>query len=141
LRKIFEAEKYLAAIPCYSDNEDVVEQIVKSYLLNEKKSMSPDAMRFLKTNLYGDRFILINELEKLFCYLVDKERIELEDLENVICSSSSSEPDKLCMYFLGNDLANYFKELEKILENNVPSVWVIRALIRYHINVYVCIKK
>jgi DNA polymerase-3 subunit delta len=45
------------------------------------------------------------------------------------------------MYFLSGDLTNYFKELDKILENNVPSVWVIRALIRYHINIYVCIKK
>jgi len=141
LRKLFEQEPNLAAVACYNDNEESVEKIIRSYIVKENKNISPDAMRFLKHSLHGDRFIIINELEKLFCYAINKPQITLDDVCMVISSSISSEPDKLCMYFLSHNLEGYCRELEKLLSNNTPAVWIIRAISRYYINAYIVLSK
>jgi DNA polymerase-3 subunit delta len=141
LRKLFELEPNLAAVACYNDNEESVEKIIRSYVVQEKKIISADAMKFLKYNLHGDRFIIINELEKLFCYAVNKQEITLEDVTEVISGPVGGEPDKLCLYFLSGNLKGYFTELEKILSNNTSPIWVIRALIRYYINAYIVLGK
>jgi DNA polymerase-3 subunit delta len=141
LRKLFEQESNLASVACYNDNEDSVEKIIRSYVTREKKNISPDAMKFLKYNLNGDRFIIINELEKLFCYALNKPEITLEDVTEVISGAVGGEPDKLCLYFLSRNLKGYFTELEKILSNNTSPVWVIRAIIRYYINAYIVLSK
>lgn len=141
LRKLFELEPNLAAVACYNDNEDSVEKIIRSYVVKEKKNISPDAMKFLKYNLHGDRFIIINELEKLFCYTLNKQEITLEDVTEVISGSIGGEPDKLCLYFLSRNLKGYFTELEKLLSNNTAPIWIIRALVRYYINAYIVLGK
>ncbi len=141
LRKLFEQEPNLAAVPCYNDNEESVEKIIRSYIAKEKKIISPDAMKFLKHNLHGDRFIVINELEKLFCYAISRSEITLEDVQAVISGAIDGEPDKLCLYFLSKNLKGYFTELDKLLSNNISAVWVIRAIIRYYINAYIVLSK
>lgn len=141
LRKMFESGQDLAAIACYNDNEATVAQIVKHYLTQHNKRISPEAMAFLRDNLHGDRFIIINELEKLFTYAVDLDSISLDNVLDVISSSSIGEADKLCLYFMNKDGKGYFRELDRLLTNNISSIWIIRALVRYYTNASVALKK
>lgn len=136
IRKLFEKEQNLAAIPCYNDDETSIEQIIRQKLAEENKRIDPDAIRYLKSQLHGDRFIIINELEKLFCYSMGKNEITLEDVESVISNPSSAAPDRLCLYFMLGSSKNFFKELDQAIANNISSIWVIRAIIRYYINAY-----
>jgi DNA polymerase III subunit delta len=136
IRKLFEGEKNLAAIACYNDDEQSIEQIIKGYLIKEGKKIEPDAMKYLKSNLHGDRFIIINELEKLFCYSFDKDEITSTDVELAISTSHQAAPDRLCLYFMLGSKKNFFRELDQAIANNIPSVWVIRAIIRYYVNAY-----
>jgi len=136
LRKLYESGEELASIGCYNDDEKSIEQIIRTYLVKESKSISPDAMKYLKSQLHGDRFIIINELEKLFCYLADKKEIKLEDAEKIISSPTALAPDRLCLYFMLGSDKNFFHELDKAISNNIPAIWIIRALTRYYINAY-----
>ena len=136
IRKLFEGEKNLAAIACYNDDETSIEQIIHSQAAKENKRIDPDAIRYLKSQLHGDRFIIINELEKLFCYAANKDEITLEDTEAVISNPSQATPDRLCLYFLMGAKKNLFKELDQAIANNIPSIWIIRAIARYYINAY-----
>lgn len=139
LRKLFESEPNLGAIACYNDDETSIEQIIRRKIEEENKKIDPDALRYLKSQIHGDRFIIINELEKLCCYAFDKKEITLEDVENVTSNSASAAPDRLCLYFILGSSKNFFKELDQAIANNIPSIWVIRAIIRYYINAYVAL--
>lgn len=141
LRKMFESEQELASIACYNDNEASVAQIIRNYLTKYEKRISPEALNFLKDNLHGDRFIIINELEKLFTYASDKDNISLEDTLNVISNSSIGEADKLCLYFMNKNGKGYFSELDRLLGNNISSIWIIRAMVRYYTNASIALKK
>lgn len=141
LRKMFESEQSLAAIACYNDNEATIAQIIKHYLTKYNKRMAPEAIAFLKENLHGDRFIIVNELEKLFTYASSMDSIGLDDVLKVISNSSIGEADKLCLYFLNKNGKGYFSELERLLSNNISSIWIIRALVRYYINASIALKK
>lgn len=136
IRKLFEKEQNLAAIACYNDDEQSISQIIRGYLVKENKKIDPDAMRYLTSQLHGDRFIIINELEKLFCYCFAKDEITLGDAEVVISNSSQAAPDRLCLYFLMGSKKHFFKELDQAIANNIPSIWVIRAIMRYYMNAY-----
>lgn len=139
MRKLFESEQSLAAIACYNDDEKSIEQIIRSHLSESQKRINPDAMQYLKLHLQGDRFIILNELEKLLTFTINKQEIDLDDVEAVISKSSIAMPDRLCLYFLLGSKKNYFQELDKSIANNIPSIWVIRAIIRYYINAYYCL--
>lgn len=136
VRKLFESEKNLGSVGCYNDDENSIEQIIRQKLSAEGKRIEADAMRYLKSQLHGDRFIIINELEKLICFALDKAEISLEDVESVISSPAGAAPDRLCLYFMLGSNKNFFKELDQAIANNIPSIWAIRAIIRYYINAY-----
>lgn len=141
LRKTFETEKNLASIACYHDDAASVEKIVKKACMEAKKLISSDALKYLSHGLYGDRYIILNELEKLLTYASDKNEITLEDVLAVISSSTTPEPDLLCIYFFKHDQKLYFQELNKLLAENTPAVWIVRALTRYAINIYFVLEK
>ena len=141
LRKTFETEASLASIACYHDDIVSVERIARKYFSDAKKRIAPDALKYLSHSLYGDRYIIINEIEKLLTYVGDKADITLADVENVISGSTSAEPDMLCMYFFKKDRKAYLEELAKLLAENISAVWVVRALIRYSINIYSTLQK
>lgn len=141
LRKTFESDEKLASIACYHDDFSAIEKIARKACSDSKKSISADALKYLASSLYGDRYIIINEIEKLLTYTLDKDEITLEDVISVISSSTTPEPDLLCIYFFKNDRKLYFNELNKLLAENISAVWIVRALIRYSINIYVTLKK
>ena len=141
LRKTFETEKNLAAIACYHDDATSVEKLVRAACSNAKKHISADALKYLSHRLYGDRYIIINEIEKLLIYASDKDEITLEDVTAVISGSTTPEPDMLCIYFFKDDRKLYLEELTKLLAENISAVWIVRALIRYAINVYITLQK
>lgn len=141
LRKTFETEKNLAAIACYHDDATSVEKIVRKYCSDAQKIISADAIKYLSHSLYGDRYIIINEIEKLLTYTHDKNEITLEDVTAVISGSTTPAPDMLCIYFFKNDQKLYLEELHKLLAENVSAVWIVRALVRYAINIYITLQK
>ncbi len=141
LRKTFETEKNLAAIACYHDDAASVDKLVRKACADAQKRISADALKYLSHSLYGDRYIIINEIEKLLIYAMDKDEITLEDVVAVISGSTTPEPDMLCIYFFKNDRKLYLEELDKLLAENISAVWIVRALIRYAINVYITLGK
>jgi DNA polymerase-3 subunit delta len=141
LRKTFETEKNLAAIACYHDDITSIEKLVRTACSTAQKHISADALKYLSHSLYGDRYIIINEIEKLLIYASNQNEITLEDVIAVISSSTTPEPDILCIYFFKNDRKLYLEELNKLLAENISAVWIIRALIRYAINVYITLQK
>ena len=69
LRKLFEAAKRGAAVPCYRDDERALSALVTTFLGEQGLRAAPDAMAYLTAHLGGDRQVTRRELEKLALYL------------------------------------------------------------------------
>lgn len=136
VRKLFENNDELAVVACYNDDENSIRRIVGGKILGAGKTISPDALSYIIYHVAGDRYIIENEVEKLLSYAHDKKTITLTDVEDVISKSIVSSPDTLCIAFAKKEGAKFFSEVSKLLAESISVVWILRALVRYYINIY-----
>ena len=68
LRKLCEAAKNAAAVPCYVDDERTLAQIIRDMCMHAGYSIDQDALIALSGAIVGDRTIARNEIEKLILY-------------------------------------------------------------------------
>lgn len=88
-----------------------------------------------------DHQVLINELDKLLYYTSDKNDITIEDVQSVITKDNNGNGDNLCQHFALGNLAGFLQEYEKLQQQNINEVLMIRALIRYYLNLYTVLNK
>nr|MBP7189863.1 hypothetical protein [Rickettsiaceae bacterium] len=141
VRKSFEASEDLAIIACYSDDENSIKRIIAGRVSEEGKNIAPDAVSYILHHVAGDRYIIENELTKLLAYTHDKKVITFSDAEFVISKSIISSPDSLCISFAKREGGRFFSEVSKLLAENISVVWILRALVRYYINIYLVLSE
>jgi DNA polymerase-3 subunit delta len=140
-RKFFESEESLVAIGCYPDDELGIIRLASQKIRAANKNIQQEALKYFAQSVYGDRLLFNNELEKLLFYTHNKNLITLDDVEEVVNASIAPSPDKMCASFASKDAYGYFMKLEKLMLENISPVWIIRAMIRYYINLYIVLSK
>jgi DNA polymerase III subunit delta len=142
IRKFFESNNNnMASIACYYDDEQSIARLIRSKLFEYKKRIDDDALIYLKTHLKGDHNLINNELEKLACFTHDKDMISISDVKLTLSASLLAGSDELCIYFAQRNLSSFLTELEKLLELGTSEILIIRALIRYYVNLYIVLSK
>ncbi|XVN42960.1 MAG: DNA polymerase III subunit delta [Candidatus Rickettsia vulgarisii] len=141
IRKFFETKGNLVSLACYHDDEQKIAKIIYQKLASSGKVVQEGVVRYLTDNLTGDHQILINELDKLLYYASDKNEITIEDAQAVITSDNAGNGDNLCQYFALENVAKFLQEIEKLKQQNINEVLMIRALIRYYLNLYTVLNK
>jgi DNA polymerase-3 subunit delta len=141
LRKFFEVEEKLASIACYLENEHNISKLIISKCHGAKKQLDDDALTFLKENLKSDQGSITSELDKLLTFASDIDRISLKDVTEVISIDNSASGDEMCIHFANKDLDRFLNEATKLQQQNINEVLMIRALMRYYINLYTVITK
>jgi DNA polymerase-3 subunit delta len=68
LRKLCEASKRAAAVPCYIDDERTLAQIIRDMCTHAGYGIDQDALIAFSGAIIGDRVIARNEIEKLILY-------------------------------------------------------------------------
>lgn len=134
IRKLFEEHPQLVAIGCYF--EENISKLIMQISNNRNCSISEEAFEYLSSNLQGDHLLIKAELEKIFAYGGDKGLITLEDIKNVLSSDFNANSDKMCIFFAKKEYGLFEKELSKLRQQNINDVLIIRALIRYFVNIY-----
>lgn len=137
IRKFFESEQNLASIGCYPDEPAAVARLVQQKVIESGKKIASDAVQYIVRNVSGDRGLILSEIDKILLYNKDKSYLTLLDIEEVVSNSIAPSPDHLCIAFVSKRLEQYLAELHKLLAENISAVWIIRALIRYYINLYI----
>jgi DNA polymerase-3 subunit delta len=69
LRLAFEEADNAAALPCYADDSESLESVIRSTLKAAGLQITPDALGWLSDRLGGDRELSRRELEKLVLYM------------------------------------------------------------------------
>ena len=83
LRNFFEKEKDLISIAFYSDNNQALTTIAKSFFLAKNVSISQESIDLLVNRVNGERKSLNNELTKIESYLTNKKKISVEEIHTL----------------------------------------------------------
>ncbi len=136
IRKFFEDQSELASVACYYDNEQTIAKIILQECKKYKKSIEKEALFYLKSHLKGDHQIIKSELKKLFNFTHDKSIITKEDIHLTLSSDLLASAEEMCLFFGKKEPIKFLKEVQKLKEQNKNEVLMIRALLRYYMNIY-----
>tara|TARA_B100001057_G_scaffold140861_1_gene140576 strand:+ start:3245 stop:4231 length:987 start_codon:yes stop_codon:yes gene_type:complete len=115
LRNLFEKEKNLISIAFYSDNNQTLTAIIKSFFLDKNIPISQESINIIMDRANGDRKNLNNELAKIESYLIDKKKITIEEINTLTNLSENNSINEL----VDNCLAkNKNRTLNMLNENN-----------------------
>ena len=141
LRKFFESSSSCAVIACYYDDEQAIAQIILQQCKKRNKNIDQEALSYLKTHLRGDHQIIKSELIKLFYYTHDQEIITIQDVLSSLSNDLIASGDDMCLFFAQKNYYKFVQEIQKLKQQNINEVLMIRALIRYCINIlYISLK-
>ena len=118
LRTIFEKDKNLICVPFYKDDNRTLIQLANNFFKNKKIPISQEIVNLIVERSSEDRINLNNELNKISLFLLNKEKINIEDvikLTNLAENYSISE-------LADNCLSKNIKKINKIFNENVFSV-------------------
>ena len=118
LRSIFEKDKNLICVPFYKDDNRTLIQLANNFFKNNKISISQEIVNLIVERSSGDRINLNNELNKISLFLLNKEKININDvikLTNLAENYSIAE-------LADNCLSKNIKKINKIFNENVFSV-------------------
>ena len=129
LRSLFEKDKNLICMPFYKDDSRTLIQLANNFFRNNKISVSQEIVNLIVERSSGDRINLNNELNKISLFLLNKEKINIDQvikLTNLAENYSISE-------LADNCLSKNIKKINKIFNENVFSVddciLIIRTLL------------
>ena len=129
LRTAFEKDKNLICIPFYKDDNRTLIQIANNFFINKQISISQEIINLIIERSSGDRINLNNELNKISLFLLNKKKINIEDiikLTNLAENYSISE-------LADNCLSKNVKKINKIFNENIFSIddciLIIRTLL------------
>ena len=129
IRSIFEKDKNLICVPFYKDDNRTLIQLANNFFKNNKIPISQEIVNLIVERSSGDRINLNNELNKISLFLLNREKINIEDvikLTNLAENYSISE-------LADNCLSKNIKKINKIFNENVFSVddciLIIRTLL------------
>jgi DNA polymerase III subunit delta len=131
LRKLFEAGKLCAALPCYSDSADDLGQIIADHLKKSGLAIDADASAALQAQLGGDRLATRSELDKLALYCLGQDRIALKDVDAVSSESALLNVDDLCDLMGLGRLDDTDLLLQRLLQSGASPDQILAGLNRH----------
>ena len=118
LRNFFEKEKNTIAIAYYEDGYQELNLIVQKFFYDKKIKISSQSANILIERSRGNRINLINELNKISNYLINKKKIDYEE----ICKLTNLSENYNVSDLADNILAkNKLKTLNLMNENILTS--------------------
>ncbi len=131
LRKLFEAGKLCAALPCYGDSARDLGQIIAGHLKKSGLEIDADANAALQAQLGGDRLATRSELDKLALYCLGQDRVTFKDVDAVSSESALLNVDDLCDLMGLGQLANADTLLQRLLQSGASPDQILAGINRH----------
>jgi DNA polymerase-3 subunit delta len=141
IRKFFEDAPTIASVGCYYEDENTISRIILQECAKNTKTIEEEALFYLKNHLKGDNQFIKNELDKLLSYTHDKNVITKVDVTSTLSLSPSQSGDEMCISFAKKQPDRYISEVQSLLSTNINEILIIRALIRYYMNIFIASSK
>lgn len=132
LRTAFESADSGAAVPCYADEGETLEAMIRETLRQAGAHASDDALAYLMANLGSDRMVSRAELEKLCLYMgPDGGEVTLSDAAAIVGDSATMTLDDIAFAVGGGDIAGLPRLLDRAHQEGAAPVSVLRAVARH----------
>ena len=118
IRSIFEKDKNLICVPFYKDDTRTLLQLANNYFKNNKISVSQEIINLIVERSRGDRINLNNELNKISLFVLNRKKINIDDVIKLTNLSENYSISELA----DNCLSKNTKKINKIFNENVFSV-------------------
>lgn len=128
LRKLCESSDAAAALPCYADDAQTVQQMIRDSLSAAGLTASREAMAHLAENLGNDRGVSRRELEKLVLYMDGAgPEISIEDARACVGDNAGRGLDQITHALAGGDLSGLAQAYASALELGNGPIPILRA--------------
>jgi DNA polymerase-3 subunit delta len=131
LRKLIEAAKQSAAIECYPDSEQDLHALIDATLHEAGLSISPEARGLLQAALGEDRLMSRAELSKLLLYMRGRERVEAEDVENIVAYASNIAADRVVLDAFSGERGAAGAAFDHVLSSGGDASQFLGGALRY----------
>ena len=128
LRNFFEKNLKTLCIPCYLDNDKDLEIIANTELKKNNITLSRESINLLIEKSNNDRSNLKNEIEKIKSFLLNKKKIEIDEIKSIINFSGEYKSDNLINECLCGNILQYKKILSELYMNTINQIFLIRIL-------------
>ena len=133
LRKLFESDKQLVALPCYHDDARSLHPIVQAELTKRGfLQTNRDIISYICQACQGDRMVVLSELAKLDLYMGESRDLTLNDIIACIKSTTESSFDDICEATADGNQNALTNHLQKALHQGAMPVGILRAVQRYY---------
>lgn len=122
LRKYFEKNKNLLAVPFYEDNYQSLFYLAQNFFKENKIKISTQSINYILEKSKGSRVSLKNELEKIKSYTQKKLSIDLNDIIRITNSAEDYKISELidqCLAKNKDKTINILNENSSSIENNI----------------------
>ena len=118
LRSFFEKSKKYICTAFYPDNYQILSKLCASYFQKIKIPVSQSSISLIVNKCNGDRGVLLNELEKISLFAINKRRITNEEISKLINLSENHD----ISFLIDNCLAkNKNKIIDILNESNLTN--------------------
>ena len=132
IRKLFENSEYYLSCPNYDDDLKSISQQINDLESNMKKRFDKDIKSYLYHNLSTDRMISKSEIEKIaLLYLDSTKDPELNEIKYIFNDNAGTGLNKISQIVFSGNPKKVSILLNKIFDEGVNSVSVIRTMINY----------
>ena len=131
LRKLFEAAKNAACIPCYADDLRSLPDVIRESLTRFELTADRNAMSLLVQNLGSDRSVTRGELEKLALYMGGPGQVSEDDVRAAIGDTAASGIDDVVYSAASGDTQKLESSLNRVLSEGINAVQLVRAAERH----------
>jgi DNA polymerase III subunit delta len=129
LRKLCEAAKNAAAVPCYVEDERDLGRLIRETMQSHNLRIDNDAVGWLAANISGDRMKARGELEKLALYKgKEPTPVSIQDAQAACGESGARNLDDLIFSVGGRQSNKALQVYNQLQEEGVPFIVVLRAL-------------
>ena len=136
LRNYFEKHKNAIILPCYSDDNKNVLNIIDEMFDKENIKIDDNAKKLLASYLGIDRLVTKTEIEKAILYAGVEKKLSIADISSFLSDQTSINIDMLYDFVLLGDLKKAYKILIKLQNEGVPAIQILRSFIRQLQNLY-----
>ena len=132
LRRLFEAAGSGAAIPCYQDEGQGLETVIRQGLGEAGREIEPGALAYFAAQLGGDRAQTRSEIEKLVLYKGDEVgAITLDDVAATVGDGAPILLDDIALSTASGEQAGLDRALVRAFQASETPVGVLRAVARH----------
>ncbi len=127
LRKLFEAEKSLAALACYRDDARKVTQVLAEGLRERNVTCEQGVIPMLANSLGNDRAITLQEIEKIDLYLGEERRLSADLARKLSGDNKDHTLDELFHAVCGGK-GGLENALTRCFNENIQPIGIYRML-------------